>query len=108
MIHIYGASDDLLEVEGNNPGCDEYGCPERGIAITIGDETGGLRVFARYAVGPRGVWRLAVEPIDEGVPIPWPVRVEMAESGYSCAVVVDCPVTVPVRVAKTRKKARGQ
>lgn len=103
MLRIYGASDDLVEIEGDVS--EELGARDRQRTITIGDDKGGLRVIAKYAPGSRAVWRLSVEPIDEEVPIPWPVHVELAEPGYSCAVVVDCPPGTPVAFGATKRKA---
>ena len=99
MIRIYGVSDDLVEIEGDVE--EEIGCYDKAVTLEVGGAKGGLRVVAEYA--PRhassdvGVWRLGVEPIDEDVPIPWPVRVELAERGYSPVINIDCPPGTPVQ-----------
>ena len=54
MVKIYGASDDLIEVEGTTPGCDEY-APGK-------DDTGWVEfdsgdVF-KVSYGTRGVWTI--------------------------------------------------
>lgn len=36
-IKIYGASDDLIEVEGDVPGCDEYGSEAGVVELSTGD-----------------------------------------------------------------------
>lgn len=104
MIKVYGASDDLVEIEGDVR--DEIGSTGGGQVI-IGDEAGGIRIVAKYAVAKGiGVWRLGVEPIDEDVPVPWPVRVEQTERGYSLAVIVDCPPGTPVKATRLKAASR--
>lgn len=114
MIRIYGASDDLVEIEGHPDG-DEVGCYNSIVIITIGTEDAGCRVIMRYADGNRGaVWSAQVEQMDEGVPIPWaitighcnrdgkplPLDVPKNEEGgtrgvaYSVLVQVDAPSSV--------------
>jgi hypothetical protein len=60
-VRFHGASDDLIEVEGDIPGADEYN----------GDlgrfDIAGLRVRVEYARA--GTWDIAVGLIDEGVPV---------------------------------------
>jgi hypothetical protein len=95
MIRIYGSSDDLVEIEGGGHD-DEIGAYDKPRCIEITNAEGhGVRVVAEYAPGSVGVWRMAVEQIDEDVPIPWPIRV-VTEHGYSVAVVIDCPDDVTV------------
>ena len=56
-IKIYGASDDLVEVEGNVPGCDEFNDTPLYIELSLGD------VFkVEYTKG--GVW--TVEHVKRG------------------------------------------
>lgn len=107
MITIQGHSDDIVEVLQDDE-ADEIDCLKGGAVITVGDEKGGLRAFVRYAVGgKRGVWRIAVEPFDEDVPMggplmPWEVTLAMADNGYSPVLKIDCPAGTPVKKAKTR------
>jgi hypothetical protein len=111
MITMYGASDDLVEIEGKNPGCDEIGCFDSDVVVTVGDEaSGGVRVVWHYS----GEWSAEIAPLAEGVRIPWPIRVRSAdaskrESDYSAVVEIDCPETVAVshetRSADLRKRA---
>lgn len=94
-LNIYGASDDLVEIEGHVT--EEIGCFQRPVKLEIGTrETGGLRVIAVYAPkgSKYGVWRLSVEPLDEDIVVPWPVSVET--KGYSCVIRIHCPDDVPV------------
>lgn len=60
-IAFYGASDDLIEVEGSIPGCDEFNGENESFVVC------GLRVEVGYT--PRGVWDLTISQIDEGVPV---------------------------------------
>jgi hypothetical protein len=73
MITIYGASDDLVEVEGCI-GADKFGVYGDGKLLWRGDlvspDEGKLRVHAIYD----GCWHFAVGQADEDIPIPpWPV-----------------------------------
>lgn len=64
-VMIYGASDDLVEVEGVIPGCDEYSeAPGRFIVI---GETGSTRVTIQY--NEDGVWAVTLSPLDEDTPM---------------------------------------
>jgi hypothetical protein len=58
-ITFYGSSDDLIEVEGDAPGCDEYS-GEKAIFVVSG-----LRVTVEYL--PAGVWGIAVAQVAEGM-----------------------------------------
>ncbi len=94
MIEIFGASDDLIEMRGQIH--DEIPGGEKQIEITVGDiETGGLVVGMSYG-GKVACWSACIRPIDEDVPIPWPVSVSLAETGYSVQVCVDCPDNTPI------------
>lgn len=107
MLKIYGASDDLVELEG----CveDEIGCYDKWVEITVGyteaepgRDTQGVKVIMRYAPkwADAGVWTAEVFPLDEGVEIPWPVKIELSERKYSAQVVIDCPDGTPVKWKK--------
>lgn len=94
-MRIYGASDDLLEIECDN-GDDqdqEIGCYDKTVWVRIGEESEGLLVLAEYAPGETACWRLAVEPIDDGVPCPWPMRMEI--KNYTPVLIIDCPKGTP-------------
>lgn len=103
MVKIYGASDDLVEIEGHPDG-DEIGCYDRDVVIMLGTvETGGIAVRMSYA--PRfsalgdGVaaacWSAEIAQLDEDRPIPWPVRLGTVR--YSVAVLIDAPPETPLR-----------
>lgn len=95
MIRIHGASDDLVEIEGSVR--EELDAYDRPRIITVGDKIGGgIRAVVEYAPGPAAVWRIAVEPIDEWVPIPWPVRIQLSPYGYSPELIIECPSDTPV------------
>lgn len=100
MIDIYGASDDLVEIDG-----DVWDEVSPGTTITIGNSQRGVIVRMRYC--QNGTWRASVAMIDEGVPM-FPVSVIEAAPGgypnprsYSVMVRVDCPEGTLVRYGKT-------
>lgn len=109
MICIYGASDDLVEIEGHPDG-DEVGCYEKDVFITIGDTTGG-GLAVRMSYSPQlgkdvafGCWTAEIGQLDEDCPIPWPVTITTAkrhpndpEAGYSVKVAIDAPAGVTLR-----------
>lgn len=108
MIRIYGASDDLVEIEGH-PSGDEVGCYDRDVFIVLGNaETGGVAVRMSYApqLGKGvafGCWTAEIGQLDEDVAIPWPITLTTAkrnpkapECGYSVCVNIDAPADVPL------------
>ena len=60
-VEFYGVSDDLIEVEGDIPGCDEYPAESGEF------EVAGLRVEVDYR--HNGCWGVRVTQIDESVPV---------------------------------------
>jgi hypothetical protein len=107
-VKIYGASDDLVELEGGPDGDDEIDALDRDVRITIGsDAHGGIVVVMSYAPGDveDGVWQARLSPIAEDVACPWPVRVEC--KGYSAVVEIDCPRDVQLRV-ENRKQGKNE
>lgn len=97
-LTIYGASDDLVEIEGIERGELAEGC-----TIEIGDpDTGGIAVTNRHD-GKFGwtttVRLLAVE--EDDTPLPFPMRIELSETGYSLAVVIDCPAGTRVKATNS-------
>lgn len=100
MIRIYGASDDLVEVEADGPDRgDEYDAGAGGVCLLVGTEDAGVRVHMIY--GARGTWKATIDLVDDQKPIPWPVRVENApvngtnEGPYSVMACIDCPIGTP-------------
>lgn len=51
-VTFYGASDDLVEVEGKIPGCDEFNTDGAEL------ECGGLKIAVAY--GTTGCWHIGV------------------------------------------------
>lgn len=105
-IHIFGASDDLIEVGGryvhHKRGVvdgEEYNPPydKTGWLRIVSESGDGLRVGLTYG-DQAATWSATVAQLpgedDEGEPIPWAVRVvtgrEPAPS-YSVAVVIELP-----------------
>jgi hypothetical protein len=80
-ITIYGASDDLIEIEGNAQGCDEYP-GEDGVFVLIGDEA---KVRVRVTYTARGLWAIAAQPVEEDVPM---LPIFLTGSGYSARAEV--------------------
>ena len=97
IVAFYGASDDLIEIEGVK-GADEFAVTTAAndkiageFILTGGD--GQIRIIAIYD----GVWSFAIAPVDEDVPIPyWPVAHHLHDNGYSVELTIDvaAPATV--------------
>lgn len=103
-MKIYGASDDLVEIEGGPEGDDEINVIDKDVRFTIGSDVhGGIVVVMSYAPDDLedGCWQARLAPIAEDVPCPWPVRVDA--KGYSAVVQIDCPRDVQMRVEKRRQ-----
>jgi len=103
MISVYGASDDIVCIEGD---VNDEVTPGR--VITIGDNNRGVRVTFKYAASKKSgaVWRGSVEQIDEGIPM-FPVTVAEADpsgypdpKSYSVKITIDCPKGTSVMVGK--------
>ncbi len=92
MIKLSGYSDDNVEIEGDYE--DEILAYDReSTDFVIGTPEGGVRVGMAYS--DLGVWMATLSPLKEGVPIPWPVRIEAG--GYTIVAIVDCPPGTPVQ-----------
>ncbi|MFV2172404.1 hypothetical protein ACFHW2_11520 [Actinomadura sp. LOL_016] len=93
MIVIYGASDDLVQVEGC-PGADEFNVYGDGPVMWRGDliAPGGdaMRVHVLLA---DGCWHIAIGQADESIPLPsWPFRiVNTPDCGYSVVALITAP-----------------
>jgi hypothetical protein len=95
IAKFYGASDDLIEVEGVK-GADEFSAmthTDGGVAgvFNLG---GKLRIRAIYD----GCWSFSVGQVDEDIAIPdWPIRVEQhPTTPYSACLIIECPDDVKV------------
>lgn len=91
---FYGASDDLLELDGDMS--DEFEA-YNGAAVKLNSLCGEMLITAIYA--PRciraPVWSIGIAPVDEDVPIPdWPIT--MGASGYSAILTIECPDDIQV------------
>lgn len=92
-VTFYGASDDLIEVEGDAPGCDEYNSDDDSFLVVC-DGDAGCIVHLVYTGD--GTWQVGVRPIGENVPMPDSI---IGAKGYSAFV------TVPEVLHVTRKAA---
>lgn len=91
-VAFYGASDDLIEVEGYVSGCDEYSAE---LAVFV---VAGLRVTVSY--GAKGTWGIKVDQIDEAVPVTATDLTLGAYSSYSMRLDMKVPTgTVITREA---------
>jgi hypothetical protein len=88
-VTIYGASDDLVEVEGDAAGCDEY--PSEDAHFVLTGDAGQVRVRCWYT--DRGIWAIAAAPVSEGAPM-LSVAISGYESGYSAQAVVTGVISV--------------
>ena len=94
-ITIYGASDDLVEVEiigGDGRKRIELDAYDRGqsIYLRLMDGTG-MRVYAEYSPTDLGgdVWIIGVAQLGEDQAIPgWPMKYRMAKNGYSPELII--------------------
>lgn len=100
MIQIYGASDDLIEIEGCE-GEDEFGSYSRhSIFEFTTPAKEGFCLYGEYAPEgmPDGVWVFGFAPLREDVPIPdWPMRMRLSERGYSPLFLIEAPDDVVCR-----------
>lgn len=83
VVTIYGASDDLIEVEGPVPGCDEYN-DEFARFRLIGD---GKTTVVEVQYVESGVWEIRVRPLAEDV-LMHEVAISQSERGYSALAIV--------------------
>ena len=94
-VTFYGASDDLIEIDGINGADEFYSDGDEKTYQGVFNVGGQLRVFALYL--PHGVWSFAVAQVDDGVPLPdWPIRIIQHPNEYSIALEIDVPDGVAV------------
>jgi len=87
---FYGASDDLIEVEGIKGG-NEFNVIADGPHMASFNLGGKMRVHAIYD----GCWSFAPAMVDESIPLPdWPIRVK--QEGYTTVLEIDVPDDVKV------------
>jgi hypothetical protein len=92
-VTFYGASDDLIEVEGDAPGCDEYNEDDASFLVVC-DGDAGCIVHIGYT--HNGTWQIGVQPIGENVPMP---NATIGATGYSAHL------TIPEVLHVTRRAA---
>jgi len=103
MLKIYGASDDLVEIEGHVR--EEFNVIDRPCRVRVGTANdGGVDVVMLY--GKSGMWGASIElldgdgELDNCAPIPWPIEVRKGlrgiEASYSVVVEIACPDGTPV------------
>lgn len=86
---FYGHSDDIFMVMKDGRDLEEIYPPEQYI---LTDPDGGRMVFTAVYATREGVWTIGVEPFDEDIGLPvWPVKVGLAQSGYSTLFEVEVP-----------------
>jgi hypothetical protein len=68
-VVIYGASDDLIEVEGQVRGCGEYAADDAQFVLTGAHDDGLAQTRLRVGYLPEGVWAISVAPVSEDVPM---------------------------------------
>lgn len=94
-LTIYGASDDLIEVEGSIR--EEFNVYEGHAEIVVASSDGAMRVVLDY--GDNGCWSAGIRQIDEGARLPWPVAFGRPEHcAYSVAVTIDCPADAQIHL----------
>ena len=84
-VTFYGASDDLIEVLGTVPGCDEYATDDATFLIIGGDR----RCYVRVRFESNGCWSVALWPAEEGVPMPAAAITLRGDTPYSAQAVFD-------------------
>lgn len=87
-IEVYGASDDLVEVEGCK-GADEFSWYKgiwRGDLVAPNGESVRIHVFYD------GCWHVSVGQVDEDVKLPpWPMTFKQEAAGYSVVLEISAP-----------------
>ena len=100
-ITFWGASDDLVVIEGAVPGCDEYAVysPATSPDGMFQIRGGGCRMNVACLYGASGgTWCFAPALVDEGEGFPdWPMTISACDIGghrtnpYSTILVIDVP-----------------
>jgi len=91
-VTIYGASDDLVEIEGDIEGCDEYSADGFWVGVIEAPDGGTANVYVDYR--HNGCWTVSLGQYEEdyGMP-PWPIEYRVDPD--KCAYSTLCAVTVP-------------
>ena len=95
MITIYGASDDLVEVDGCE-GADEFSSDNWSADLQGPDPDGTMHVSCWYDIN--GCWQVGVGQSDESIQLPvWPITITQQPAmnpdndGYSVRLSIDAP-----------------
>lgn len=99
-LRIYGASDDLIEVEGHIS--EEYSKPKGKWTGKLTDDTG-AGMFVTADCLKTGTWAIGVAPLDDDAPIPdWEARLTLSEEcSYSAQLTLEVPAsTILVEVRR--------
>jgi hypothetical protein len=83
---FYGSSDDLVEVDGTAPGCEEYNTEDATFVVMCGEQ-GAVHLRVQYD----DVWSITVAPLDEDTPMP---AVAMDADRYTARARVEGVVRV--------------
>jgi len=91
-VMIYGASDDLVEVEGKIDGADEFSYSNgtwKGVLEAPTGET--ALVFVDYR--DNGFWTVILTPFEEDYEFDWPVKYAVVDANcrYSITATVEVP-----------------
>lgn len=93
-IRINGASDDLIEINGDTALEYDTNGRDKWSALIQNNGAGEALVVVATYVNP-GVWLLGVTQIDEDQQLPpWPIRIEAgrpSECSYSPTLVIEAP-----------------
>ncbi len=92
ILRFSGSSDDNFEIEGALR--DEISkFDHHGLQFKLSSSEGQLLVVGIYGESaPGAVWTVGIAPVEEDVPIPeWPVKVRLAENGYSTELEIEVP-----------------
>lgn len=94
IIELYGASDDLVELDVDGAALDEFSAYKGWSGRVLAPSGEGLRVSFAYAPRGGGAWEVRVTQLGGEPPIPgdWSVTIRQSSScAYSPALVIDAP-----------------
>jgi hypothetical protein len=102
-LRVYGASDDLVELEGAIS--DEYNTPAGGLELVLTAPDGSALVVTALYTKAGGTWAIGVAPAEEGEDLPdWIRTVRTSPScGYSAELVLDVPEGTIVKSTERRR-----
>lgn len=104
-VQIYGASDDLVEIEGDVEGADEYNAYDEGFQGVIEAPDGGTAIlYVEYR--DNGCWTATLGRYEEGYAIPSEWGVELSTNSELCAYSTVLTLTLPAGSTIRRIKKR--